>query len=114
MKYHGYYSAHQDNKYGHIIYKDNEGNNVKVTEVIDALRKPVSKWNDLVFVGEVTDFVSSTVKIYDKPSQMSEAEYLKELYNRALEALANQNKCQKQFKVTNKCFCHTCPIKNIN
>lgn len=117
MKYHGYYSAHQDKRYGHCIYKDSDGNNIKITEVIDATKKPITKWNDLVFVGEVTDFVSSTVKMdsfLDFKTPQDEILKLKELYNKACEVLEIQKKCQGQFKQTNKCFCYTCPVKNVN
>jgi hypothetical protein len=103
MKYIGWYSAASDKKFGHAIYLDKDGLEIKITEVISDGKKPLSKWNDLICVGEV-DKCIKTLKVDFNRS-------VEELLTLAREGLAEQIACQKQFANTNKCFCHTCPLK---
>lgn len=55
----GYYSKKADDAWGHIFYKNDNGEMVKVTTVVSSGAKPISKWKDERFVGYVTEFVES-------------------------------------------------------
>ncbi len=97
----GYYSRAADHKFGHAIYTDSSGLKIKITEVIDENKSPLSKWNDLVCVGEVIE----CIKFNDK-QQLSVPEMLEQ----ALNMIQEQKTCQAQFTKTKKCFCFTCPV----
>lgn len=106
-KYHGYYSDYQAKKFGFCLYKTPDGDVIKITEAVEIGHKLNNKWNDNVFLGEITECV--------KTNGFSFADYDKlntqQLYERIVEMKQEQDRCQKQFSKTNTCFCHTCPIK---
>lgn len=51
----GWYSRNQAAKFGGVIYEDINGEDVFVSEVSSCITN--SNWDDLVFVGFVTNFV---------------------------------------------------------
>lgn len=106
MKYYGYYSAAADRKFGHALYKTPDGITVRVTEAVSGIdKKPGSKWNDLLFIGEITDCIQP-YKVDRNPS-------VYQLLAVAQKELSEQKACRKQFPETGKCFCYTCPVVNM-
>lgn len=104
MSFHAWYSAAQDRKFGHVVYRDKDGLEIKCTEV-DEGPEQHSKWNDAIYVGVVEDFIRNAQKhdINDiDPHQ---------LLNRVQDALAEEARCRAQIATTGKCFCFGCPIK---
>lgn len=104
MSTHAWYSAVADRKFGHIVYKDKDGLEIKCTEIRD-IPEPYSLWNDAIYVGEVEGFVRSTRNWNEDISMV-------DLLDLILEGLADQRKCLAQRASTgsNKCTCFTCPI----
>jgi hypothetical protein len=76
-----------------------------VTEVVSEGVKPLSKYNDLVYVGKVKTFIRNNMKDYSNLSISDLLDIANERNNEII-------KCNKQFKKANKCFCATCPINN--
>jgi hypothetical protein len=103
MATHAWYSAVADRKFGHIIYKDKNGLELKCTEV-RSIPEPYSLWNDAVYLGEVEIFVRST-KNWNEDISMTD------LLTLIQDGLSEQVKCKSQIEKTGKCFCFTCPIK---
>lgn len=104
MKHYGYYSETADKKFGHALYRTPEGFTLKVTEATCNDIKPLSLWNDLIFIGEITDCI--------KPNKVGAAIPLEQLLVLARKERAQQISCQEQFHTTGKCFCCTCPVVN--
>jgi hypothetical protein len=102
MKHYGYYSAYADSQFGHCIYLTPDGLKVKVTE-ITRQDKPAGKWNDFVYLGEVTECI--------KPKKIDWNIDPEILLQKAQAMLAQQKSCQLQFPSTGKCFCYTCSTK---
>jgi len=64
----GYYSKKSAERYGYWLYRTESGKIVEVTTVLDSGQKPVSAWEDEVFVGYVSEFVKSCrVRGYQPP-----------------------------------------------
>lgn len=102
-----WYSAAADRKFGHAVYADSSGLEIKVTEVVtNPDSEPGSRWNDLIYVGEVVRLVRTA----NKPDPAT----LWELHQQISSDLKEQEDCRKQFTATKKCFCYTCPINNKN
>ena len=101
--YIGYYSAASDKKFGHAIYLDKNGLEIKITEVISEGKTPMSKWNDLICVGPVDKCIKTLNVDFNRS--------VEELLVLARKGIAEQVACQKQFPTTGNCFCHTCPLK---
>jgi hypothetical protein len=104
MSFHAWYSAAQDMKFGHVVYKDKNGLEIKCTEV-DERPEQFSKWNDAIYVGEVETFVRNAQR-----NEMDDMDPY-QLLNRVQDALAEETRCKAQFASTGKCFCFGCPIK---
>jgi hypothetical protein len=58
-----YYSAESARRVGCAFYPDKSGVEVAVSEVVDVGRKPVSRWPDLVFVGQVRNVCVRSVPL---------------------------------------------------
>jgi len=102
MKMYGYYSAYADKEFGHCIYLTPEGIEIKVTEVTSQ-DKPAGKWNDFVYLGEVTECIKPNGIAWDVSPDT--------LLQKAQAMAAQQKSCQSQFSSTGQCFCYTCPTK---
>lgn len=109
-KMYGWYSAHMDRNFGHAVYLSPEGLEIKITEVLNSPdKRPSGKWNDYVYVGEVTTFIKGNdVELIDKSLPIEVQS--RQLMDLAMSMIATQNSCQEQFSRTGKCFCHTCPV----
>lgn len=103
----GYFSQKAASTIGFVVYRDEFGLDIKVTEVVSEGVKPLSKYNDLVYVGKVKTFIRNNMKDYSNLSISDLLDIANERNNEVI-------KCNKQFKKTNKCFCATCPINNKN
>ena len=57
--YYGFYSKEAAKLFGTVIYLDEEGKEVEVTEVCQS-NKSSSLWPDLVYVGQVDKYVRRT------------------------------------------------------
>lgn len=101
----GYYSKFSDTRSGHAVYSTGDGLTVKVTEVVKDGQKPGSCFNDLIWVGPVINCIHSNFRL-----NLSIAELGEKLRYR----MAEVDKCSKQVKTTNKCFCYACPIDRSN
>lgn len=64
-KYVGYYSAKAELAVGCAWYSTPTRDRVKVSEVITAGKEPMSKWDDLVCIGEVLDCVETNSFLSD-------------------------------------------------
>ncbi len=53
----GWYSAKADESFGHVIYLNDGGKEVKVMNVSLSTECPSYKWDDKVYVGEVTEYL---------------------------------------------------------
>jgi hypothetical protein len=100
---HSWYSAHASAQFGFSIYKDENGLEIKVTEV-SSNDTPIGRWNDYVYTGLVGEFVkSNNVKLSGDVDALLDFAYA---------ALAVEKRCQEQFPRTGRCFCHTCKVTN--
>lgn len=108
-----WYSEHQDKLTGHCLYKTLDGITVKVTEIVSHKEiKPCSKWNDLIYLGEVNECIKGN-SFYSTQNSLPIEKQLNNLYKLYNEMTKTENSCKKQFKKTNICFCFKCPIKRI-
>jgi hypothetical protein len=99
--YHGWFSASAAKKFGYAVYLDKDGLEIRVTEVCSS-DTPTSKWNDAVYVG----FVDKCIKGNNINFDISPEQLLFQIQD----ALAEQKRCENQFKQTGNCFCYVCPI----
>ncbi len=104
--FNAWYSAACDRLYGHVVYRDKDGVELKVTEVASDSNTPSGKWNDAIFLGEVVTWVRSNRRTIEHS-----AEAVSKLHSELTSLITEQNRCQKQFAETGNCFCFTCPIK---
>lgn len=67
MKY-GFYSSYADEKFGHVVYLNPDGETVIVTYVTDdpLIGYFQYKWEDKKFVGALEKFISSRTKLNNK------------------------------------------------
>jgi len=102
----GFYSKKAASLYGFIVYTDEEGNKVNVTEVVQDNKSPTSSYNDLIYVGPVCRFV--------KNNQTLNSKSLDELLSMAYDRAKEQKDCAKQFPITKNCFCCACKANKKN
>lgn len=100
IKYNGWYSKYSAGEFGYIEYENEKGETVLVTEITSDDQAPLSKWNDLVYVGDVCKFIKS----HKKNDYSSVVDTLFRVHER----LQQVNQCASQFNKTNKCFCFLC------
>lgn len=108
-----WYSEHQDMLSGHCLYKTIDSLIIKVTEITSFKEiKPRSKWNDLIYLGEVNECVKSNKQLIKGLDNSIPIEnQMNKIYEIAAEMQRKEIACKRQFKKTQKCFCFTCPVK---
>jgi len=53
------YHSSQCSLLGYSIYRKQNGQPVATTEVITENKEPLSVWDDLIFVGKITEYIST-------------------------------------------------------